>query len=957
MQRQCSRKRSTISTCAAILSMSAALMVIVACSGAAAEQTASPAFALMPAEDAAAMRSALSALEAAGGVVRHSFPPHVAIVDLPLEADAALSADSRFDLIARTPVDPALVPVEYGRAASDAAKAWNALIAPSETAAASGPPGAPLVGDTRVVPQQVRSGLRAAAPMPPGAAEWQTSEYLMGSTTIALILVESNGTVDPNTEDWTSQEESDVVSECLAGMDWWASIYPYSVAPASFTWVYEYGVPTDYEPITRSSEEDWRWVVDAMNHLGYPCDQTTYWEAVYGYVNDLRDAHGTDWAFAVFVVDSSADLDGRFTDDFFAYAFINGPYVMMTYDNDDWGVSLMDSVMSHEAGHIYGAADEYCEPGYYCCDPTEYYGYLRVQNTNCQRDPICIMNDNSPAVCTVTAHQIGWRDSDADSVPDILDVAPSASLDTYLPDPTDDPTPTYTGSAAVGYFPNQNPWFPGPDVTLNRIAGVQYRIDGGEWQDAESADGTFDEGAEDYSFTPADLDDATWTFEARALDTSGNSTPEPYPTDTLTIFGHAFIFDMSADETRVPSSGTVHLTGSATDEKGHQILSYVWDDDGAGGAFLPSETVTGPTYIAPENLTGDDWEVTLGLSATCDGVPPKTDKEGIAVTVTYDYDGDGMPDFWEQMYGLDDTSDADAGLDQDGDGLSNLDEFLQGTNPGSGDSDEDGMPDAWELEYGLDPSAGDDATSDADGDGLGALLEYQSGSDPHDRDTDDDGFGDAEEVDLGSDPSDPDDIPQAGNFPDVPPSGAGGEPFWAFHEIEACYRAGIVAGYDDGKYHPELQVTRDQMAVYIARALAGGDENVPDDYVLASFTDVPPTYWAFRYVEYAAERSIVLGYPEGDYRPDVVVDRGMMAAYIARSIADPTGEEGLESFPLPVVPTFLDVPTQFPFYKHIEYCVDAGVVQGYTADSYRPELAVTRDQMAVYITRGFELPM
>ena len=53
-----------------------------------------------------------------------------------------------------------------------------------------------------------------------------------------------------------------------------------------------------------------------------------------------------------------------------------------------------------------------------------------------------------------------------------------------------------------------------------------------------------------------------------------------------------------------------------------------------------------------------------------------------------------------------------------------------------------------------------------------------------------------------------------GGFPDVGPD------HWAYSEINACLAAGIVAGYEDGYYHPERQVTRDQMAVYVARAFA-----------------------------------------------------------------------------------------------------------------------------------------
>ncbi len=46
-----------------------------------------------------------------------------------------------------------------------------------------------------------------------------------------------------------------------------------------------------------------------------------------------------------------------------------------------------------------------------------------------------------------------------------------------------------------------------------------------------------------------------------------------------------------------------------------------------------------------------------------------------------DVDMDGMPDEWEALHGLDQNSAADSALDLDGDGQSNLDEYLANTNP------------------------------------------------------------------------------------------------------------------------------------------------------------------------------------------------------------------------------------------------------------------------------------
>ena len=89
---------------------------------------------------------------------------------------------------------------------------------------------------------------------------------MLGDVWVTVVLLESNGTIDANREDWTLTERNNVKSQVQQGLQWWQdtlAAHPRlpvtSKEPVAFHMDFTYAdnpVATGYEPITRSSNED-----------------------------------------------------------------------------------------------------------------------------------------------------------------------------------------------------------------------------------------------------------------------------------------------------------------------------------------------------------------------------------------------------------------------------------------------------------------------------------------------------------------------------------------------------------------------------------------------------------------------------------------------------------------------------------------------------------------------------
>lgn len=380
----------------------------------------------------------------------------------------------------------------------------------------------------------------------------RTSDFMLGTVTVAIVLPECDGSSDPCSEQWNdvSGEVEHIRNEVVNALSWWEEKAGESSAQVEFIIPsgHPIRVPTQYEPIELPAFGGGHglWVDEVMANLGYDnySGGDTYLLEAREYDNDLRTLYGTDWAFTIFVADASNDGDGLFADFVPAWAYIAGPFLGMNTVNNGFGYQFLDGVAAHEIGHVFGSPDEYAG-GHGCTEPpsspscTTQFGYLGFENQNCgaidnawscnvdvdlsiMRPPEDFgAGDILNVIQEYTVGHIGWLDSDEDSLPDLIDTIPDLVLNAPITGQL------YTGQAMDVPFPsalpNPDDWQPGyPDETINDIVAVEYRVDGSGWGRAQATDGAFDSAMEDYYFDPLFCETGTYVIEVRTINSAGN---------------------------------------------------------------------------------------------------------------------------------------------------------------------------------------------------------------------------------------------------------------------------------------------------------------------------------------------------------------------------------------------------------------------------------------------------
>ncbi len=369
-----------------------------------------------------------------------------------------------------------------------------------------------------------------------GANKYDTSAFMAGNITVSVVFIESDGTIDQSTEDWTSAEISQVITYIENACNWWEDMWDAQgyVGDLNFSLDLTHAYTpfqSSYEPITRTViNEDKLWISEYLNTQGYLGSKN---EMQYKYNNDLISDNNSDFAFTIYVVKADNDKDHRFADNYHAYTWgaFNGysqTYVTLAYS--DYYDYYTESPFAHEIGHIFGAADEYPGQGKY----TDIEGYYGIQNTNAtdgnpnpENIVISLMNNSIQQAyrqntsSPQSLEMIGWRDSDNDGIIDVLD-AP-ISISNFSSDlQVNNSQYTFSGTFTVDKIKNYNGT---KAITINSVDRLAYRYGtDGEWIYVNTSDWGEESKKITYTFNlPSDS-----VLQWKVIDSDGTTESKTY---------------------------------------------------------------------------------------------------------------------------------------------------------------------------------------------------------------------------------------------------------------------------------------------------------------------------------------------------------------------------------------------------------------------------------------------
>lgn len=177
---------------------------------------------------------------------------------------------------------------------------------------------------------------------------------------------------------------------------------------------------------------------------------------------------------------------------------------------------------------------------------------------------------------------------------------------------------------------------------------------------------------------------------------------------------------------------------------------------------------------------------------------------------------------------------------------------------------------------------------------------------------------------------------------------------WAYSAVETVAAKKLVAGYQDGTYRPNGQVTRAELAAFLARAFDGNERGAEP------FVDVASNHWAVD----AINEGIALGfikpseYKNNKFEPNKAMTRAEIARWLTNGLiasnADykkAVSEMANSSLTLIPIPEFFKGGVNKSDLPYIGVAMGTGLLSGYTDYTFKPNGNTSRAEVAAILIR------
>lgn len=165
---------------------------------------------------------------------------------------------------------------------------------------------------------------------------------------------------------------------------------------------------------------------------------------------------------------------------------------------------------------------------------------------------------------------------------------------------------------------------------------------------------------------------------------------------------------------------------------------------------------------------------------------------------------------------------------------------------------------------------------------------------------------------------------------------------WAQRQITAWADKGLAAGYPDGTFKPDNQITRAEFVTLVNRAF-----NKQDAGARIDFTDINPSHWFYGEVTVAVAAGYMSGYNDGAFKPNSLITRQEVASVMSRLLQLGEGAAGV---------SFRDAGSIAAWAAGaVNAVVAAGIMGGYTDGAFMANSPITRAEAVVTVDRALNL--